>query len=238
MIELTKIEKTYQDGTQKIHALSDVDLEVRKGEAVTIMGPSGSGKSTLLHILGCLDRATGGTYRFDGREVGALSDRELALVRNRRIGFVFQSYNLLVRETALENVVLPLLYAGVRQVTNRGKEALEAVGLAHRLNHRPGQLSGGEQQRVAVARALVKQPDVILADEPTGNLDSQVGRRIMDLFREVHRQGMTIVLITHSPEVAAFGDRQLTLRDGRLYSTSEERPQGEAAPLASNKSPS
>ncbi len=216
MIQLENVHKVYQDGTLDVHALRGVNLRVERGEFVTIMGPSGSGKSTLLHILGCLDHPTEGRYLFAGQDVRTFSDRQLALTRNKRIGFVFQSFNLLVRETALENVTLPLLYAGEKNVIARGREALDSVGLAHRLHHRPGQLSGGEQQRVAVARALVKQPNLILADEPTGNLDSQVGHQIMELFAQVQKQGITIVLITHNPEIARLGNRTLHLRDGEL----------------------
>jgi putative ABC transport system ATP-binding protein len=216
MIQLEHVHKVYQDGSLSVRALYDVNLEVGRGEFVTIMGPSGSGKSTLLHILGCLDHPTEGRYLFDGHDVSRFSDRELALTRNKRIGFVFQSFNLLVRETALENVTLPLLYAGERNVMARGREALAAVGLSHRLHHRPGQLSGGEQQRVAIARAIVKQPNVILADEPTGNLDSAVGDQIMHLFNEVNARGITLIVITHNPDVARLGSRTLRLRDGRI----------------------
>ena len=222
MIQLENVHKVYEDGSLKVHALSDLCLRVERGEFVTIMGPSGSGKSTLLHILGCLDHPTGGRYLFDGQDVRTFADRQLALTRNKRIGFVFQSFNLLLRETALENVTLPLLYSGEKNVTARGREALDAVGLAHRLHHRPGQLSGGEQQRVAIARAIVKQPDLILADEPTGNLDSQVGDQIMQLFEKVHQQGITIVLITHNPAIARLGDRTLHLRDGQIASANRE----------------
>ena len=216
MIHLENVHKVYDDGSLKVHALSDVCLRVERGDFVTIMGPSGSGKSTLLHILGCLDHPTDGRYLFDGHDVRTFTDRQLALTRNKRIGFVFQSFNLLLRETALENVTLPLLYAGEKNVMARGREALDAVGLAHRLHHRPGQLSGGEQQRVAIARAIVKQTDIILADEPTGNLDSAVGHQILELFENVHRQGITIVLITHNAEIARLGDRTLHLRDGKI----------------------
>ena len=219
LIELAGINKTYSDGTLQVHALRDLSLKVERGELVTIMGPSGSGKSTLLHILGCLDHPSTGTYHFDGADTGRFSDRELARTRNRRIGFIFQSFNLLLRETALENVSLPLMYAGEPDAAARSRDALAKVGLAGRVEHRPGQLSGGEQQRVAIARAIVKRPDVILADEPTGNLDTQVGHNIMDIFRSLHADGLTIVLITHNPEVAALGTRQLRLRDGELQST-------------------
>ena len=216
IIRLEGVSKSYLDGPLQVHALRNVTLQVNRGEFVVIMGPSGSGKSTLLHVLGCLDRPTQGSYFFDGDDVRRFSDRQLALTRNRRIGFVFQSFNLLVRETALENVSLPLMYSGTNNATTRAREALTAVGLQKRMNHRPGQLSGGEQQRVAIARAIVKQPDVILADEPTGNLDTQVGRQIVELFRKLHREGMTIVLITHNPEIAGEGDRVLHIRDGNV----------------------
>ncbi len=216
MIELDDVHKVYRDGPLEVHALRGINLKVARGEFVTIMGPSGSGKSTLLHILGCLDHPSSGAYRFDGQDTSRFSERQLALTRNRRIGFVFQSFNLLLRETALENVTLPLLYAGEKDVMARGRDALAAVGLDGRMHHRPGQLSGGEQQRVAIARAIVKQPDVILADEPTGNLDTQVGHSIMDLFRTVHARGITIILITHNPDVAKLGDRSVWLRDGQL----------------------
>jgi putative ABC transport system ATP-binding protein len=166
--------------------------------------------------LGCLDHPSEGRYLFDGEDTNSYRDRKLALTRNRRIGFVFQSFNLLQRETAVENVTLPLMYAGESDAQSRAREALTRVGLGERLDHRPGQLSGGEQQRVAIARAMVKRPDVILADEPTGNLDSQVGKNIMDVFKELHAEGMTIVMITHNPDVAALGSRKLKLRDGRL----------------------
>ena len=221
LIRLQNVSRSYIDGPLRVHALKEVSLQVNRGEFVVINGPSGSGKSTLLHILGCLDRPTSGSYFFDGDDVSRFSDRQLALTRNKRIGFVFQSFNLLVRETALENVALPLLYSGVDRTNGRAREALKSVGLAERLRHRPGQLSGGEQQRVAIARALVKQPDVILADEPTGNLDTRVGNQIVELFRRMHADGMTIILITHNSEIAAAGDRVLHIRDGEL-----SEPQG------------
>jgi len=216
LLKLEGINKIYQDGVLKVHALHDINLSVGRGEFVTIMGPSGSGKSTLLHILGCLDHPTEGRYLFDGQDTSQYTDHELALTRNKRIGFVFQSFNLLQRETAIENVSLPLMYAGESNVDTRAKEALGKVGLAERTGHRPGQLSGGEQQRVAIARAMVKRPDVILADEPTGNLDTAVGRNIMDVFNQLHADGLTIILITHNPEVAELGTRKLRLRDGKL----------------------
>ncbi len=221
IIDARNLHKVYDGGSTQVHALRGIDLQVARGEFVAVMGPSGSGKSTLLHILGCLDHATSGTYLFDGQPVDRLSDRELARLRNRRVGFVFQSFNLLPRETALENVTLPLLYAGVRNARRRGIRALETVGLAHRMHHYPGQLSGGEQQRVAIARALVKEPDVILADEPTGNLDTKTTEQILEIFHRVHRQGITVVVITHNRDVAVHAERIVFLRDGRIVG--EER---------------
>jgi putative ABC transport system ATP-binding protein len=220
LLHLDHIHKIYQDGVLKVHALHDINLSVKRGEFITIMGPSGSGKSTLLHILGCLDHPTEGRYLFDGENTADYNDRKLALTRNKRIGFVFQSFNLLQRETALENVCLPLMYAGESDIDARSREALTKVGLGERTGHRPGQLSGGEQQRVAIARAMVKRPDVILADEPTGNLDTSVGKNIMAVFRALHADGLTVILITHNPEVAELGTRKLRIRDGRLESDS------------------
>ncbi len=221
LVHLDGINKIYSDGALRVHALRDANLRVSRGEFVSVMGPSGSGKSTLLHILGCLDHPTEGRYLFDGEDTAGFSDERLALTRNKRIGFVFQSFNLLLRESALENVSLPLMYAGEAAAKARSKAALERVGLGERMGHRPGQLSGGEQQRVAIARAMVKQPDIILADEPTGNLDTQVGANIMDVFRNLHSDGLTIILITHNPEIGAMAQRQLRLRDGQL---SEDDP--------------
>ncbi len=221
LVHLDGINKIYSDGALRVHALRDANLRVSRGEFVSVMGPSGSGKSTLLHILGCLDHPTEGRYLFDGEDTAGFSDERLALTRNKRIGFVFQSFNLLLRESALENVSLPLMYAGEAAAKARSKAALEQVGLGERMGHRPGQLSGGEQQRVAIARAMVKQPDIILADEPTGNLDTQVGANIMDVFRNLHSDGLTIILITHNPEIGAMAQRQLRLRDGQL---SEDDP--------------
>ena len=217
LLRLEGIHKIYRDGSLHVHALHAINLTVMRGEFISIMGPSGSGKSTLLHILGCLDHPTEGRYLFDGDDTSRYTDRQLALTRNRRIGFVFQSFHLLHRETALENVTLPLMYAGESNTASRARDALTRVGLAERMGHRPGQLSGGEQQRVAIARAMVKRPDVILADEPTGNLDSQVGTNIMKVFSELHEEGMTIILITHNTEVARRANRHLKIRDGKLY---------------------
>ena len=210
--------RTYQLGPQDIFALRGVDLIINHGEYVAIMGPSGSGKSTLMNIVGCLDRPSGGHYILDGIPVESMSDDELASVRNKKIGFVFQTFNLLSRTTALQNVELPLVYAGV--ATNdrqeRARRALERVELADRMSHRPNQLSGGQRQRVAVARALVNNPSILLADEPTGNLDSKTGAEIMTLFERLHQAGNTIVLVTHEADVAAFAYRTIYLRDGQV----------------------
>jgi putative ABC transport system ATP-binding protein len=224
LIRLEHVGKVFSDGPEDVDALADVNLRVNQGELVSIMGPSGSGKSTLLHILGCLDRPSKGTYRFAGQDTRSFSDRQLANTRNRRIGFVFQSFNLLQQETALENVSLPLMYGGARDVQARAREALSRVGLDKRIGHRPGQLSGGEQQRVAIARAMVKNPDLILADEPTGNLDSKVGANIMALFQEMHQEGITIILITHDHRIASIGTRHLRLLDGRLSAGASKPP--------------
>jgi len=210
--------RTYHSGSLSVEALRPVDLCLRRGDFVTVMGPSGSGKSTLLHLLGCLDRPTQGRYVLEGRDVSRLADRDLAAVRNRIIGFVFQRFHLLRDETALRNVELPLLYAGVPRAERRRRAgaALESVGLGPRARHRPGELSGGEQQRAALARALVKQPRLLLADEPTGNLDTASGARVLELIAEENRRGTTIVLITHDPEVAGRAPVRLAMRDGVL----------------------
>ena len=217
-----KIERLCRDfaaGDEVVHALRDVSFEVRRGEYVTIMGPSGSGKSTLLSLLGCLDAPTSGRYWIDGEEVGRMDPDRLAAVRNRRIGFVFQSFNLLSRVSALENVELPLYYnraIPARRRREMAKAALDAVGLSHRASHRPNQLSGGQQQRVAIARALVGEPALLLADEATGNLDSRTSLEILALFRRLEEQGKTIVFVTHSPDVARYSARTIRLLDGRL----------------------
>jgi putative ABC transport system ATP-binding protein len=216
IIRTESLVKTYTLGGSTIHALDHVTIEVNEGETVAIMGPSGSGKSTLMHIIGCLDRPDGGRYILAGEDVSRMSPNKLAEVRNRRIGFVFQTFNLLPRLSALENVELPLLYAGNRQAKDRAEEALKVVGLQDRMHHEPNKLSGGQRQRVAIARAIVGNPAIILADEPTGNLDTATGVEIMQLFDELNRQGRTIVMVTHEPDVAACMKRQIHIRDGRI----------------------
>ncbi len=218
IISLDRVSRVYQMGHVEVPALADVSLQVQEGEFLAIVGPSGSGKSTMMHILGCLDRPTAGDYRLAGTPVGELDDDGLAHLRSRTIGFVFQSYNLLPRTSALDNVATPLLYQGVSRSkrSQLAKEALVRLGLGDRLDHEPTELSGGQQQRVAVARAIVTEPALILADEPTGNLDSHSGAEVLALFRELNAAGRTIVLITHDAEVAASATRQIHLRDGRI----------------------
>ncbi|MBN1592927.1 MAG: ABC transporter ATP-binding protein [Candidatus Coatesbacteria bacterium] len=214
MIEVDSLSKTYSLGAGIIRALDSVSFEVESGEKVAIIGPSGSGKSTLMHLLGCLDSPDSGRYVLDNEDVSRLSKNELAEVRNRKIGFVFQTFNLLPRITALENVELPLLYAGRREARDLAHRALKIVGLANRTDHGPNQLSGGERQRVAIARAIVTNPAIILADEPTGNLDTKTGDEIMSLFGELNDQGRTVIIVTHDSEIAAHCPRQILIRDG------------------------
>jgi putative ABC transport system ATP-binding protein len=218
LVELQTVTKTYAMGSTTVHALRQVDLGIGAGEMVAIMGASGSGKSTLLNILGTLDRPSGGRYILDGQDVAVLGDRALAQFRNHKIGFVFQSFNLLPRYSALRNVELPMLYGGVPRTERRrrAEAALERVGLADRMHHQPNELSGGQQQRVSIARSLVQNPVMLLADEPTGALDSETTDQIMELFCALHAAGMTVVLVTHEPSVAAYAERVLRVRDGRI----------------------
>lgn len=218
IINIEHIAKIYQVGTEEVHALADVSLRIDKNEYVAIMGPSGSGKSTLMNILGCLDTPTKGLYDFGGENVSQMDDNELASIRNREIGFVFQTFNLLTRSDALHNVELPLIYAGVSSADRRerAEAALENVGLADRMRHKPNELSGGQRQRVAVARALVTNPSIILADEPTGNLDTKTGEDIMSLFNEIYDAGNTIILVTHEEYIAEHANRIIRLRDGLI----------------------
>ena len=230
LIEIRDLHRIYEVGSEKVHALNGVDLDIEVNEYVAIMGPSGSGKSTLMNLLGCLDTPSSGTYLLKGTDVGKLSDDELARIRNREIGFVFQTFNLLARADALHNVELPLVYAGVRheERRQRARAALELVGLHDRMKHKPNELSGGQRQRVAIARALVNKPSIILADEPTGNLDSVTGEEIMASFERIWSQGNTVILVTHEPDVAAHAHRVVRMRDGKIESD-VKTPAGEAA---------
>jgi putative ABC transport system ATP-binding protein len=216
MIRMVGIQKTYGAGNTAIHALRDISLDVAKGEFVALMGPSGCGKSTLMNIMGCLDTPTAGSYLLDGQEVAGLADSALSAIRNRQIGFVFQSFNLLPRASALDNVALPLIYGDWSNATARAEAALASVGLADRARHRPTELSGGQQQRVAIARALVTDPAILMTDEPTGNLDTASSIEIMALFQQFHRQGRTIVLVTHEPDIALYAERIVRFKDGLL----------------------
>lgn len=220
IIELKKIVRNFPLGNQVVKVLKGIDLEVKRNEYTALMGPSGSGKSTLMNLLGCLDTPTSGEYWLNGQNVSQLVDNELAEIRNREIGFVFQTFNLLPRSTALENVMLPLIYAGFssKDRKERAEEVLTQVGLQDRMDHRPNQLSGGQRQRVAVARALVNKPSIILADEPTGNLDTKTSVEIMALFSEIHRNGNTVILVTHEEDIAAHARRVIRLRDGEVES--------------------
>ena len=225
MIDMQHLDKSYWADKTEVPVLHDICLTVEEGEYVSIMGPSGSGKSTLMNIIGCLDVPSAGTYSLNGEVISEKSDKEMSKLRNSTIGFVFQNFNLLPRETALENVALPLLYGGVgrRERTQRAREELEKVGLGDRLSFFPTQLSGGQKQRVAIARAMVGKPKLLLADEPTGALDTASGKQIMELFRELNKEGVTIVMITHEPEIAAYADRTLYIRDGMLQEGGESR---------------
>ena len=225
LIEIRNLSKIYQLGGEEIRALDDISVDIDQGEFLSIIGPSGSGKSTLMHILGCLDSPTKGEIKMDGKSIQNASSRELARIRNEKIGFVFQFFNLLSKLTVLQNVEVPMIYSGVskRERRNRAMDALKMVGLDHRMKHRPSQLSGGQQQRVAVARALVNRPKIILADEPTGNLDSNTGDAILALFKELSRQGRTIALVTHDPDIAALTPRRIEIRDGRIANREENK---------------
>ena len=216
VIRTEHISKVYVMGTEQVHALRDISITIKEGEYVALMGPSGSGKSTLMNMIGCLDTPTGGQYFLDGQDVSQMSDNQLAEVRNKKIGFVFQTFNLLPRSTALDNVTLPLIYAGLGSADRKvqGEKVLNQVGLGDRMSHQPNELSGGQRQRVAVARALVNNPALILADEPTGNLDSKTSIEIMGLFEEIHRNGNTIVVVTHEEEIAQHAHRIIRLKDG------------------------
>jgi putative ABC transport system ATP-binding protein len=218
LIDIRDITKVYQMGQEQVHALSGVNLGVERGEYVAIMGPSGSGKSTLMNLIGCLDTPSSGSYVLNGREVARMTDDELAAIRNQEIGFVFQTFNLLPRTNALQQVELPLVYSGLarKERRERAVKALEAVGLGDRMSHQPNEMSGGQRQRVAVARALINNPSILLADEPTGNLDTQTGNEIMLLFEELNRRGNTIVLVTHEEDIAAHARRIVRLRDGKV----------------------
>lgn len=225
LIELNDIYKIYTMGTTKIHALDGLNCTINQGEYVALMGPSGSGKSTLMNIIGCLDSPTSGTYHLNGSDVSGMTDDELATIRNIEIGFVFQSFNLLPRTSARDNVALPLVYAGIgkKERTERAQEVLEKVGLGDRGDHKPNELSGGQRQRVAIARALINKPSIVLADEPTGNLDSKSSYEIMELFNRIHAEGNTVIMVTHEEDIAAYAKRIIRMIDGKL-ATQVEQP--------------
>ena len=220
LISIRDLHRVYQVGTEEVRALNGVDLDIAENEYVAIMGPSGSGKSTMMNIIGCLDTPSQGSYRLKDQEIAAMSDDDLARIRNMEIGFVFQTFNLLARADALHNVELPLVYAGMKheERRKRAREALELVGLGDRMKHKPNELSGGQRQRVAIARALVNHPSIVLADEPTGNLDSATGEEIMAAFRNIWKQGNTVILVTHEPDIAAHANRVVRMRDGKIES--------------------
>jgi len=233
IIQTRGLRKEYEMGSETVYALRGVDVDIRRNEYIAVMGPSGSGKSTLMNLIGCLDTPTAGEYTLNGQAVQGLEDDELARIRNREIGFVFQTFNLLPRATALHNVELPLIYAGVsaKERSKRAEQALERTGLADRMDHKPNELSGGQRQRVAIARALVNEPSILLADEPTGNLDSVTSSDIMTVFDELHRDGQTIIMVTHEPDISERAERVITLRDGMIESHDaklEHRPFGAA----------
>jgi putative ABC transport system ATP-binding protein len=231
LIETRDLWKTYQMGDEEIHALRGVSIQIERGEYVAIMGPSGSGKSTLMNLIGCLDTPSKGTYLLNAKEVSLMNDNELARIRNEEIGFVFQTFNLLPRATALHNVELPLVYAGVSKKDRlaRAKAAIEKVELTARMNHRPNELSGGQRQRVAIARALVNNPSILLADEPTGNLDSKTGVEIMALFARLHESGNTIIIVTHEADIAGYAHRVIAIRDGQVEKDVKQAPRVHSA---------